>query len=298
MFSLDSRRAGLLYGSFVAEALSLGVHWIYDPSLIVARHGRVIDFHAPGADSYHPHKKAGDQGHVGDQALRLLAFQQREQAWSAEAFLNDWRAMWPSYTDYVDKATKGTLANLAAGATTANSGAPSDELAGPARIAPLVAMFADRSEGDLVAASIEQTVLTHRSPEAIEAAEFVARASHRLLHGAALAETVRALAPAWALSAAEKALPLSATEAIGQLGRACSLPQALPAVIYLALKHGDNLETAFIENAMAGGDNCARALALGLLLGSAQGVEAIPARWRAGLRAASQLDVFLSISNP
>ena len=298
MSSLDSRRAGLLYGSFVAEALSLGVHWIYDPALIVARHGRVTDFHAPGSQSYHPQKQAGEQGHVGDQALRLLAFLQREQAWNADSFLNDWRAMWPSYTDYVDKATKGTLANLAAGATTANSGAPSDELAGPARIAPLVAMFAGRSESELVAASIEQTVLTHRSPEAIEVAEFLARASHRLLHGAALQETIRALAPAWALSAAEKVLPLSVTEAMGQLGRACPIPQALPAVIHVALKHGDDLETAFIENAMAGGDNCARALALGLLLGAAQGVDAIPARWRAGLRAASQFDVFLSISNP
>jgi ADP-ribosylglycohydrolase len=297
MSSLDSRRAGLLYGSFVAEALSLGVHWIYDPAIIVARHGRVTDFYAPGSESYHPHKQAGDQGHVGDQALRLLTFLQRERAWSAEAFLNNWCAMWPSYTDYVDKATKGTLANLASGATTANSGAPSDELAGPARIAPLVAMFADRSESELVAVSIEQTVLTHRSPDAVEAAEFLARASHRLLHGAALAETIRALAPAWALNAAEKALPLSATEAIGQLGRACSLSQALPALIYLTLKHGDDIETAFIENAMAGGDNCARALALGLLLGAAQGVEAIPARWRDGLRAASQLDVFLSIPN-
>ena len=86
-------------------------------------------------------------------------------------------------------------------------------------------------------------------------------------------------------------------DGIGQLGRACSLSQALPAVIYLALKHGDDIETAFIENAMAGGDNCARALALGLLLGAAHGIEAIPARWRAGLRAASQLDVFLSIPN-
>lgn len=297
MSSLDSRRAGLLYGSFVAEALSLGVHWIYDPAIIVARHGRVTDFHAPGSESYHPHKQAGEQGHVGDQALRLLAFLQREQAWKAEAFLNDWRAMWPSYTDYVDRATKGTLANLAAGATTANSGAPSDELAGPARIAPLVARFADRAESELVAASIEQTVLTHRSPEAIEAAEFLARTSHRLLHGAALEETIRALAPGWALSAAEKVLPLSATEAMGDLGRACPIPQALPAVIYLALKHGDDIETAFIENAMAGGDNCARALALGLLLGAAQGVEAIPARWRAGLRAASQLDLSLSTPN-
>jgi hypothetical protein len=297
MSTLSSRRTGLLYGSFTAEALSLGVHWIYDPALIVARHGRVTDYHAPGAASYHPHKQAGDQGHVGDQALRLLAFLQREQAWKAEDFLNDWRAMWPSYTDYIDKATKCTLANLADGATTANSGAPSDELAGPARIAPLVAMLAEQPESECVTAAIEQTVLTHRSPEAIEAAEFLARASHRLLHGAPLVETIRALAPAWALNAAEKVLPLNAMDGIGQLGRACSLSQALPAVIYLALKHGDDIETAFIENAMAGGDNCARALALGLLLGAAHGIEAIPARWRAGLRAASQLDVFLSIPN-
>lgn len=297
MSTLSSRRAGLLYGSFTAEALSLGVHWIYDPALIVARHGRVTDYHAPGAASYHPQKQAGEQGHVGDQSLRLLAYLQREQAWKAEDFLNDWRAMWPSYTDYVDKATKGTLANLAAGATTANSGAPSDELAGPARIAPLVAFFAEADEATVVAASIEQTVITHRSPEAIEAVEFLALASHRLLHGAALHETIRALAPASALSAAEKVLPLSATEAIGQLGRACSLSQALPAVIYLALKHGDDLETAFIENAMAGGDNCARALALGLLLGAAHGVEIIPEQWRKTLRAARQFDTFLSIPN-
>ncbi len=293
MDTLGSRRTGLLYGSFVAEALSLGVHWIYDPSVIATRHGRITDFVAPGAGSYHPHKQAGEQGHVGDQSLRLLVFLQKARRWEAAAFLEDWQAMWPSYNDYVDKATKGTLAHLAAGATVANSGSPSDELAGPARIAPLVAFFADADEATLVTAAVEQTVLTHRSPEAIETAAFLARASHRLLHGASLTEAIHALAPASALSAAERVLPLAAVDAIGELGRACSLSQALPAVLYLALKHGNDVETAFIENAMAGGDNCARALALGLLLGAAHGVEAIPEHWRQGLRAAPQLDAFL-----
>ncbi len=136
MPDFHSRRRGLLLGAFCAESLSLGVHWIYDPSVIVARHGRVTDYQVPGAGSYHPHKRAGDPGHVGDQALCLLSFLQRARRWDAAAFLQDWQALWPSYTDYVDKATKGTLANLAAGATLANCGAPSDELAGPARLAP------------------------------------------------------------------------------------------------------------------------------------------------------------------
>ena len=68
-------------------------------------------------------------------------------------------------------------------------------------------------------------------------------------------------------------------DAIGKLGPACSISSALPSVLYLALKHGNDIETAFIENAMAGGDNCARGLALGMLLGAANGFSSIPERW-------------------
>jgi len=76
---------------------------------------------------------------------------------------------------------------------------------------------------------------------------------------------------------------LDAVEAVAKLGQSCPIAAALPAVIYLALKHGDDLPKAFSENAMAGGDNCARALALGLLLGAARGEAAIPQEWKDGL---------------
>jgi len=289
--SLSSRLAGMLQGSFIAESISLGVHWIYDPALILKKHGRVTGYLAPGADSYHPHKQAGYQGHAGDQALRLLSFLQHERYWDATAFLADWQSMWPTYNDYVDKATKGTLANLQAGATTATSGAPSDELAGPARIAPLMAFLADKPESEAVAAAIEQTVITHRSPETIECAEFLARATHRLLHGGELQSVITETAPSWALKAAEAA---TGSDAIGQLGRACPIPQALPAVLWLIRHHGQDFATATIENAMAGGDNCARALALGMLLGAAHGIDAIPATWREGLLAKPLLEEFLT----
>jgi ADP-ribosylglycohydrolase len=199
--------------------------------------------------------------------------------------------MWSGYPDYFDKATKATLAHLAEGNDT---GSASDELAGPARIAPLAAFLGEADEPSLVAAALEQTALTHCSSAAAEAAEFLARSSYRLLQGAPLDETLRMLAPGWAWNAAAKVLSLDAVEALGHLGRACPIPAALPAIIYLARRYGEDLETAFIENAMAGGDNCARGLALGILLGAAHGEDAIPERWRRELHAATMLESFLA----
>ena len=92
MNELKNKQAGLLFGSFCADALSLGVHWIYDANELAQKHGRVTGYQAPGPDSYHPHKQAGDQGHVGDQALCLLTFLKREKRWDTP------RASRPPYT--------------------------------------------------------------------------------------------------------------------------------------------------------------------------------------------------------
>lgn len=46
---------------------------------------------------------------------------------------------------------------------------------------------------------------------------------------------------------------------------------------------------------MAGGDNCARALVLGMLLGAAHGLEAIPNPWREALLVREALQQFLAV---
>jgi ADP-ribosylglycohydrolase len=279
---------GLVAGSLIADAQSLGVHWVYDPAVITQRHGRLTEMVAPGPDSYHPKKQAGDQGHVGDQALCLWRSVTQRSGWSPAGFMEDWRALWPTYTDYIDKATKTTLAQLEApGVSRLEAGAPSDELAGPARMAPLLAFLAEKEESAWIDAAVAQTLLTHRSPETTEAALFLARATYRLGHGAALEPTIRELAPDWAVALATPHLTghASTTEVIGTLGRSCSLRAALPSVIFLALRHGHDFEEACIENTQAGGDNCARGLALGMLLGAHHGAERIPARWMAAWRA-------------
>ncbi|MEJ6524083.1 MAG: ADP-ribosylglycohydrolase family protein [Opitutales bacterium] len=289
MNELKNKQAGLLFGSFCADALSLGVHWIYDANELAQKHGRVTGYQAPGPDSYHPHKQAGDQGHVGDQALCLLTFLKREKRWDTVAFMDEWLGMWPTYNDYIDGATKTTLGNIQNQTDKTQGGSDSVEIAGPARIAPLVSFLAQGPENEVVQAAIEQTKLTHRSPEAEETASFLAKASYRLIHGARLEDTVRETAPEWALKSANSVLPQNAVDAIAKLGPACSISSALPSVIYLALKHGENTEIALIENAMAGGDNCARGLALGMLLGAANGYTSIPEQWRNDLNGATAL---------
>jgi ADP-ribosylglycohydrolase len=308
MSDFENRRAGMLLGSFVCESLSLGVHWIYDPELLAKKFGYVSRYYAPGADSYHPLKVAGDQGHVGDQALILMDSLTQQGAWVPAAFMSMWAESWPSYGDYIDRATKTVLANLQGGADQLQAGSNSDELAGPARIAPLLAFLASGSQEQAIDAAVAQTRLTHASSEAEEAAIFLAKTSYRILYGASLIATVRELAPAWALQIADAQLGNESVEAIGNIGRACPIKAALPAVIYLILKFDGNscegmsekeiseqgmFEKALSENAMAGGDNCARGLALGLVLGAHYGASAIPRHLLAGLTNRSRIEAML-----
>ena len=294
MNDLTNKQSGLLFGSYCADALSLGVHWIYDANELAQKHGRITHYKPPGTDSYHPHKQAGDQGHVGDQALCLLNFLIKEKAWNPSHFMEDWLGMWPDYNDYVDGATKTTLAHVQNQTDKTQGGSDSVEIAGSARIAPLIAFLSNSSEEEVVRASVEQTMLTHRSKEAEESAIFLAKSGYQLIHGANLLDTLNETAPEWALKKTNSVLSENTVDAITKLGPACSISSALPSVLYLAMKYGDDTENAFIENAMAGGDNCARGLALGILLGAANGLSSIPEHWVENLNSRAVLDQLLT----
>ena len=71
--------------------------------------------------------------------------------------------------------------------------------------------------------------------------------------------------------------------AIGQFGRSCHIDEAMPGVIHLLARHGQNLSDCLIQNVMAGGDSAARGLLAGMVIGAAGGMEAIPKPWLEGL---------------
>ncbi len=276
------RIAGAILGSFVADTLSLGVHWVYNPRHIARTIGRLEGPIDPiqGADRYHPNRKRGQFTHFGDQAMVLLRSVSEIGGWSLEDFGERWMAMWDGYDGYVDKATRDTLE---AGRSS------SDELAGLARMAPLLVALGEEPEIEFVTAVRQQTGLTHGDPALLEASDFFAGMLHAVVHGASIDEALdRALDHDYVELPAQEFVDQArarldddadVSAIVKDLGATCHLPDAFPSTIYLLLKLGGSLEEMLIENAMAGGDSGARGMVLGAILGARDGVLAIPASW-------------------
>ena len=302
--SVRERYAGALYGALCADALTLAAHWIYDQDELARRFGRVTDFQNPAPDGYHAGKQAGDQTHYGDQALVLMdSLTACGGNFVMEDFARRWRQFAEESKSYHDKATKQTLKNLQEGIGLTRAGSDSTELGGAARIAPLLLALRNEEAPVILAAARAQTALTHATAGVLGSAELIARTVFLLLRGVSIASALHSatafpykLFPAEQyLSRAEKARHLETAEAVRELGQSCDLEKALPSVLAILLKHGEDPETALIENVMAGGDSAARGMVLGTLLGAAHGRRAIPERWTCALRARPQVEAFLKL---
>lgn len=107
-----SHALAALNASFAADSLSLGPHWIYDADLIAQRFGRVETLVAPGPDSYHKNRGAGDFTHYGDQAFALLEAVAGAGGFDLDAWFERWKRLFAAYDGYVDGATRGTLSRI------------------------------------------------------------------------------------------------------------------------------------------------------------------------------------------
>lgn len=291
----------MVMAAFAADALALPAHWIYDTVQIEARYGRVTELTDPRPPTYHAGKRRGDFTHYGDQTLLLLGTLAGRKPFDAERFAAAWQGFFRSYTGYFDGATRKTLQNLEQGRAPLDAGSPSTDLAGAARIAPLVFAYR-RDEAALVEAARLQTRLTHQSPEVLDSAEFFARAALRVLGGLSPGEALRRVRDEFFAGTplagwVEAGLASAGQEtraAIGGFGQACETEEAFPGVVHLAVRYADRLEEGLIENVMAGGDSAARGMLAGMLLGAHPGSGGLPERWAAGLAARPQIDAHLA----
>ncbi len=288
---MKQQRKAAVLASFAADSLALGVHWIYDTKKISETYGRVEHLAAPGADSFHSGRTAGDFTHYGDQTLVLLRSVAEKGAFVLEDFSQKWRALFADYDGYVDGATRKTLAGYEAGKGPAEAGSPSNDLAGAARIAPLVFRYGGETE-QLVDAARKQTLMTHQDANVVDAAGFFARAADRVLQGSAPTAAIEAVA-------AEETFQMSplsmwteqglaskdedSVSAIKRFGQACEIPQAFSGVIHLIARYETDLREALIQSAMAGGDSSARGMLTGMILGAHLGMDALPGEWVSGM---------------
>ena len=293
---MDDNAKAMVLASFAADALALGVHWIYNTNVIDKKWGRVEAYIKPERPTYHPTKDLGEFTHYGDQTLVLLRSIAASSGFELNHFADCWQEFFKNYEGYFDGATKATLENFAAGKGPADAGSDSDDLAGAARIAPLA--FCYRSDPErLIAAARTQTALTHNNPTTIETAEFFARVVWQIGRGntptAAIKRVLadgfdRAPYAAWVTDGLNS-VETETRQAMLDFGQMCEIEAAFPCVVHLIAKYEDNLEEALIENGMAGGDSAGRGLIVGMVLGAHQGIEAIPQKWLSELKSYQEI---------
>jgi ADP-ribosylglycohydrolase len=302
---MQEKPKAMVLASFAADSLALGVHWIYNTHVIDKKFGRVEHYIKPERPTYHPAKKRGEFTHYGDQALLLLESVAECNGFNLTDFSERWQELFDHYDGYVDGATKGTLENLASAKSPTESGSASDDLAGAARIAPLVYIYRHDLQ-EMVAAARAQTTFTHNNSAVIESAAFFAAITCEILAGTApLAAIKKAQKDAfhsdpfseWIQMGLESA-GRDSRQTILDLGQMCEIPAAFPGVIHLIAKYENDLKTALVENVMAGGDSAGRGLLAGMVLGAHMGMAAIPPEWLKDMKAYPQImDMLSKIDN-
>ncbi|MFH0726636.1 MAG: ADP-ribosylglycohydrolase family protein [Pseudomonadota bacterium] len=282
----------MVLASFAADALALGGHWVYNASVIEKKYGRLDRYEPPLGRSYHPTKEKGQFTHYGDQMVLLLEDIARTGGFDLTHFAQTWQHFFSTYDGYHDHASTDTFANFQNGKSPRESGSESTDLAGAARISPLI-YYAYKTGGPFLPAVKSQTAMTHNHPEVIKSAIFFSDVALRVLRGQSPSEAIFQVADTCAgqaniqqwVRAGKESITRETAQAILDFGQQCATASAFPGAIHLILKYEDNLKEALIENVMAGGDSAARGMVTGMILGAFCGMAAIPDRWLSEMKA-------------
>jgi len=296
-----------LAGGWVADAASLGLHWLYDSRRIHEVGGASPEFLTPKADYFkggfgyfaHEGKQSGDISHYGaatgvltdsllahNGTLDIRDYQQRFQAFFGPG--GRWQG-------YIDKPTRGTLENLGTikqkdidHNQLAESGADDMQLPAISKLPPLVASY--YGSNNLLKVTEAAVRVTNHNDEAVAWAKCTARLLEQLYRGNPMPVALdagTAEAPARNnLTKARTGTVLDAPGAGDTFGRTCSLGEAMP-VIFHILSHASSYTEAVRTNIQCGGDSCGRAWVIGPAMAALYGVggeRGIPLSWLARLR--------------
>ncbi|MGI9492502.1 MAG: ADP-ribosylglycohydrolase family protein, partial [Geminicoccaceae bacterium] len=301
----------VVLGALVADAATMGLHWLYEPERIASIANRIDPVflaadrqHFEGAKGYFAHegKHGGEPSQYG--AVLALAMDSLVAS-EGKPDLADYQRRFLAFfgpggewKGYIDRPTRGTLANLgdAVGDETPDvTGIDDDQLPSLSPVPAVIAAGPDHP--DLEARVISMVRVTNDNALASEAALITTRLIRAMLHG----ETLDSALANEANRAGEVLQPLlnealgmadrSTVDIAGHLGRACHVHQGMPVVFHI-LTTAETYEDGVRENILAGGDSCGRAMALGAILGARYGfggLHGIPLPWLTRLRKGARL---------
>ncbi len=294
----SSQTSALLLGALVADAASLGVHWIYEPERIAeiaARRGGKTAFTPVDAANYkdtrayfaHGLRHNGQLTQYGE-VLRLAiqSMNANGGAFDVGAYHAAFTAHFGpggTYLGYIDRPTRAALDNIAA--ETSPSGIDDDQNPAVARLPAIFAGYHGKSGlAEMIATAMQVTNVNGVAAAYSAAfADVLARVAgnqplaEALLAAAETADGAIKAELLGALSTAED----NSTDYAGLMGRACHLPTAGPIVFHI-LKHSDSYAEAVERNNLAGGDSAGRSIMIGAVMGYVHGIATplgIPLSW-------------------
>lgn len=263
-----------------------------------------------GGNGNGPAKSAGEQTDYGDYTILILdhlaATADNPRPLDLNELLPRWQTAMKTWRSWICTQSRQTMRQI-------RQGVPNEYLGGNSNamgIRAAAALGYYESEEEVVQAA-RVAMFTHQETTAHQGNEFFMRVAYRVLHQKltpreaivqvaaesskfiqdkvkqALDKVEEALDPARPLineeyvddlaltSMARLWMTGGRTEPI-KVGKASPTTGTLPGSIYLIVKYQGDFKAAAVANAMIGGDNASRAIAIGLVMGAHQGMSAIP----------------------
>lgn len=277
-------RNDAIAGTLVADAASMGLHWLYDQEQIktIYTSGDVL-FRQPDAAVYkdkkgffaHGVRHTGELSHYGESARiagQLAADGLYETIEHRQRFFE---AFGPcgQYHGYADRPTKMLIARMLIEGDEITEPTGMDDNQMPA-LCVVPGLFSFEQSAETVSSAVQ--VISTNS-DVVAGASAIYHCLDLVAQGKPLSEALHTSAdsmngPVGKLMqdalAIEHYQPLETAQ---RFGLACYVEHALPVVWHL-LNHAKDFESVVRDNILCGGDNCGRSMALGAIAGLAFGV--------------------------
>ncbi|MBT3141414.1 ADP-ribosylglycohydrolase family protein [Phaeobacter gallaeciensis] len=298
--NLISRQRNLVIGAMVADAASLGLHWLYDQDRIAQVAPKTAAFHPASLKDYqdvpgyfaHPTKSVGALSQYGEQALVMLRSLAETGQYDKDHYQAAFQAHFGyggAYVGYIDHPTRDTLDNISRASAADNApeflGADDRQLPAISKLPALVALTAG-TEGfaEQVTSAIR---VTNDCATAISFGTTAADLMRAIVNGGKISDALKEIDVSAPDDVHDALAPLG--DMIGQstcditrtIGMSCDLAYGVPSVVH-TLSIAPSYREAIEQNIYAGGDSCGRAILLGAVMGAVHGVggqTGIPEDW-------------------
>ena len=318
---------GLVWGSFIGDALAMPVHWYYDRAALHRDYGIVREYlppRNPHADSilwrseytppnergdilreqaqywgqrgihYHQFLRAGENTLNLQLAKVLIESLVARGGYDADDYLRRYLEFMLTpgqHRDtYVEEYHRKFFTAYARGTALRKCAGSDIHIGGLAHVGVLSAFFSTDAKAAREAVR-EHISLTHRSDEVLAAGDALARMLCAVAAGADLRAAIFEHSTDWFSKRKAEQWSREPDEIVigHRVSPACYIADAFPASLYLAWKYADDFETGVIANANVGGDNCHRGAVVGALLGAASRTARMPSRFVEGMHDAARL---------